>query len=182
MRKSLKTNLTATTLPAKTLFHVVIVYEDAAAATGAMQTWSFLKKQLEPDFELRVSMWKFDLLQNGEMQELAVNDALEANLIIVASHTGTTLPMEIESWVQLWASRKRDDSAALIALLDQSAHAQAKWATFDFLKGAAARAGMQFLPHVRYVQIEPPAPAAQGQRRPFGEATRPARENWGLND
>ena len=173
----------------KSVFRVVIAYDDFAAGKRAMDTCNFLASQFAGEIELRSSMWKFDVLRSTKLSQIAVDDAIDADVIIVANRRDSGLPDEVKSWVNSWVPRKRDPAAALVALLDftgtdtrESVLAQA------FLEGAAATAKIDFLvqeirtagtglPHLTGTSFRewPPAPIDP-------DANRPSPEAWGIND
>jgi hypothetical protein len=100
------------------VFKVVMAYDDFAAGKRAMDTCNFLVFQLGGGIELRSSMWKFDVLRSAKLNQIAVHDAIEADVIIVANARNTGLPEEVKEWINGWVPHKQDQSAALVALLD----------------------------------------------------------------
>ncbi len=129
------------------VFRVVIVYDDFASGKRAMDTCNFLVCQLGGGIELRTSMWKFDVLRTAKLHQIAVEDAIEADVIIVANARNAGLPAEVKRWVDGWAMRKQGQAAALVALLDFTGEDVQESATVHaFLQGAAADAKIDFLP------------------------------------
>jgi hypothetical protein len=173
----------------KTHFRVVMVYDDFTSGKRAMNTCNFLACRLGGGIELRTSMWKFDVLRNAGLRRMAVDDAVEADVIIVANAPRSPLPDEVKGWIEAWVPGKKGGlPAALVALMDftdevagESREAQ------RCLKEAAAAAGIDFLsqeirskgvqlPHLRAQSLLRRSRAARSQ--PNG----PPPEAWGLND
>jgi hypothetical protein len=173
----------------KPVFRVVIAYDDFAAGKRAMDTCNFLVSQFAGEIELKSSMWKFDVLRSTNLNQLAVDDAVEADVIIVANGRESGLPEEVKGWVNTWVPRKHDPAAALVALLDftgddtrESAMAHA------FLEGAAATAKIDFLVQEIRSSGEYMPPLAGSSLRDWPPApidpaaNRPSPEAWGIND
>ncbi len=133
---------------ARAVFRVVVVYEDVAASRRSVETCNFLIEKLGGAAECRTSMWKFDLLDNSKLQEIAAAEAGEADAIIVASAGGSELPAAIRSWFERWIPRRHGRAGALVALIDN----EGGWAAAASPVGVslaqfAARAGLDFIPH-----------------------------------
>lgn len=126
-------------------FNVVIVYEDFAAGKHAKETFDYLVHQLGNDYEFTNQMWKFDVLGNSKMQEMAVKDALMADLIIISTHGIGDLPVEVKSWVDQWGAKKLN-AMALVALVDRppGEDASSSAAVRSYLQNIARRAGIGF--------------------------------------
>jgi hypothetical protein len=140
-------------------FRVVIAYDDFTSGKRAMSTVGFLEQRMARGTELRTSMWKFDVLRSAKLHQMAVEDAVEADVIIVASAQNGGLSEEARSWVNGWVAKKRGQTAALIALLDFTGENMVEPAfAYSFLQGAAARARIDFLPQeIRPTGANPPA-------------------------
>ena len=89
-------------------------------------------------------MWKFEVLGNAKMKEMAVKDAAAADLIIISSHGIGELPVEVKSWIDQWRARK-GNAMALVALVDRPQAESFEQASIRaYLQGVARRAGMDF--------------------------------------
>lgn len=126
-------------------FSVVIVYEDFAAGKHAKETYDYLVHQLGHDFDFSNQMWKFDVLGNSKMNELAVKDAVMADLIIVSTHGTDELPAEVKAWLEHWVATKTN-AMALVYLVDHPniQESPESAATRSYLQDAARRAGIGF--------------------------------------
>src|SRR5262245_17652342 len=95
----------------------LLAYEDITVALQGQEVLRCLATELKPAFELRSGLWKFELLQDPELTEIATAEALEADMIIVATRGDTELPAPVASWIEGWVAEKRGDFGALIAVL-----------------------------------------------------------------
>jgi hypothetical protein len=170
-------------------FRVVIAYDDFTAGKRAMDACNFLGFQLGGGVELQSRMWKFDILRNPRLHEMAVGDAIDADVIIVANAPDAGLPEQVARWVEDWAPRKRGQTAALVALLDFTRKDSRESAqAYALLKGAATSASIDFLPHKIRLPGSALPPLGREPRKkatplkPDAQASRPPPEAWGLND
>lgn len=131
------------------LFNVVIVYEDFAAGKHAKETYDYLVRQLGTQYEFTNQMWKFDVLTNPKMQEMAVKDAVIADLIIISNHGGE-LPAEVRSWIDKWVVQKTN-AMALVALVDRQDNEESSETASvrSYLQGVARLAGIGFFAQPR---------------------------------
>jgi hypothetical protein len=94
-------------------------------------------------------MWKFEMLRNPELAEAAAAEALGANVVIVAAHESSPLPVEFTRWIDSWLPLRGKETAALIALIDGSVRPTASLpSVYGYLQEVAGAAGMDFLPNV----------------------------------
>jgi hypothetical protein len=125
-------------------FRVVTVYEDFRTARQAKQAYEFLAANLTHEWQVTSQMWKFDLLRIPELRELAAEDALQADLIIVSCNGDGELPAEVRAWIEM-SLGSRTDAVALVALLDcPPGQAERAQATQAYLERIAQRAHLEF--------------------------------------
>jgi hypothetical protein len=131
------------------LFEVLVVYEDFVAGRRAGDTCSFLLSQLGDEFEFRSEMWKFEILRNPKLVEIAAAEALEADVIIVASRGTAPLPREVTNWIERWLPLRVERTGALIIAQIEGSMIlkRAATAVYAYLEKVAATAKMDFLPH-----------------------------------
>lgn len=175
-------------------FNVVIAYEDYRAAERAKQAYDFLVANLVHEWRVSSQMWKFEVLGNPELREMAAKDAAQANLIIVSARGEGELPAEVKAWIELWLGCQ-GESVALVALFDCSPeaaeHAQEAQ---GYLEEAASRGRMEFfawpLLQTQGASSEEGVPPAQsrdavGEPLPHLAAVAPRQEpftHWGINE
>jgi len=124
-------------------FNVLIAYEDFETGKHAKKTYDFLVENLGRDCRFTNQMWKFDVLSIPKLREIAVKDALIADIIIVSSH-GDELPGHVIAWIESWLMEARG-SLALVALFEgRNSEAAQMRATREYLAGVAQRGKMEF--------------------------------------
>lgn len=99
-------------------FNVVIAYEDFETGKHAKKTYDFLVDNLGESCQFNNQMWKFDVLSVPKLREIAVRDAINADIIIIAAHGRGELPKEVKAWMELWAANKVR-AIALVGLFDR---------------------------------------------------------------
>jgi hypothetical protein len=97
------------------IFNVVIAYEDFNTGKQAKETYDFLVSDLGHDCRLANQMWKFDVLGIPKLREMATNDALAADIIIISCHGTHDLSMEVTTWINSWI-HGQSNAIALVAL------------------------------------------------------------------
>jgi hypothetical protein len=125
-------------------FRVVIVYENSSNVRQAKQAYDFLVANLTHEWQVTSRMWKFDLLRIPELRELAAEDALLADLIIVSCNGNGELPAHVRTWIEMTLG-SMPDAVALVALLDcPPGQAERAQVTQAYLERVAQRAHMEF--------------------------------------
>jgi hypothetical protein len=131
-------------LESKPAFNVVIAYEDFAAGIHAKETYDYLAGQLGREYQFNNQMWKFDILGNTKMREMAVADAEVADLIIISTHGTGELPAPAKSWIDEWAKHK-GHAMALVNLVDQPSGEAVEPAPLkSYLQDVATKAKIDF--------------------------------------
>src|SRR5260221_11649154 len=139
-----KSDQTKDCLEEKPKFTVLVIYEDFAAGKHAKETYDYLENRLGREFEFKNLMWKFEVLGNPKMKEMAGNDALEADLIIVSTHGIGELPEEVKSWLDLWVEQP-GNAMALVMLVDRPKSVLDDHESIrSSLQAAAEKAGIEF--------------------------------------
>jgi len=144
-----------------------------------MDMYQQLLSRFGREFDFRISIWCFEVLQAPTLLEGSIYDAVTADAIIVATHRREDLPDGIKRWVEAWVPRKRGRKGMLIGLLDSAfEEGELLFGVQEYLETAAASAGIDFL--VR--EIKP----AQRRIPPVSLEDQPgcrlAPEGWGLNE
>src|SRR5437773_11930871 len=86
----------------KPRFNIVVVYEDFVTATRAMAVYDSLVRSLGDHYEFSNSAWKFEILRQASLKQIAAYDALESDVILISAHAESDLPSEVKSWIDLW--------------------------------------------------------------------------------
>lgn len=111
-------------LDSNPVLNVLIVYEDFAAGKYAKNMYDRLAEQLGWSMRSVCQMWKFDVLAVPKLREMAAQDAVEADVIIVSVHGANQLPPAVQDWFELWVSQDYH-AIALVALSAECEHDEA---------------------------------------------------------
>jgi hypothetical protein len=133
---------------ANSVFNVVIAYEDFETGKQAKRTYDFLVKNLGQGCEFSNQMWKFDVLGIPKLREMAVQDAIAADIIIVSSRGGNELPMKVRIWMESWVSQQ-PRALALVALFE--AESNPVQPIRDYLAAIAKQGQMEFFAQPDYL-------------------------------
>jgi hypothetical protein len=120
---------------------VLIAYDHLIARQRAMLTFSHLARDLGDEMEMRLRWWRFDMLESPGWRNSTMNDAVDADLLVISASRKETLPVSLQDWLREWVSRKRGDNAAVVALLGQDNEDSPR---LQFVRRAATDAGLAF--------------------------------------
>jgi hypothetical protein len=123
------------------VFNIVIAYEDFETGKHAKKTCDFLIEHLGGECQLSHQMWKFDVLAVTKLREMAVKDAVQADVIIVSAHGTSELPFEVKTWLESWLMEKTR-AIALVGLFDTEEYLENP--ARSYLAAVAKRAGVEF--------------------------------------
>jgi hypothetical protein len=99
--------------------NVLSVYSTKDDERIAAQVCDSLQKKLGAAFRMAHSEWNAELLRNEKLRELAALEAVDSDIVILATSDGDELSPEIREWLKSWAGvgQRRQLPAALVALL-----------------------------------------------------------------
>lgn len=130
--------------------HGVIVYDDISIAKLAKEKWDFMVNALRHDFQFELRLWKFDALRFPELSDMAVKDAAQAEMIIVATKGVSEFPSEVKGWMEQWLDQKAartDVAGMLVFLCDPPPATIGVFAVsqFAYLQRTARKVSMDFI-------------------------------------
>jgi hypothetical protein len=129
-------------------FDLVIAYEDHATRDRAMLLYDRIAQQLLDDYDFQCAWWKLDHLREPSLMEQAIDDAVQANMIIVSLHAGQAMPKPATDWLSAWAPNKVGNKSAMVALLNAGGEtAQSPHSRQACLHRVARQARMDFFVH-----------------------------------
>src|ERR1043165_8791100 len=131
-------------LEANPSFNVVVVYEDVESGKNAQETCDFLAKHLGSNFQFNSQMWKFDAPSVPQLRELAAEDAVRADLVIISSRGRTDLPVEVKNWIEQWLAEKGNVMALAAIFGSLSRETIQAPAIRAYLADVARRGRMEF--------------------------------------
>ena len=135
----------------KRTFNAVMAYEDANTAERAKEAWDHLvSTSLRGSYDPGLRLWKFEVLRTPEMRDVAVKDAAQADMILIATRGAGELPEGVKAWIDGWLAQKRqvrDNQSTLAALFNALPRTVGipALAQFAYLQRAARRGNMDFL-------------------------------------
>jgi hypothetical protein len=134
-------------LPEKTIeLNVVLAYEDFSTGMHALRTFDhlFLGRHQAPQLNMQ-NVWKFDLLGIKKLREIAVSEAVHADMVIISAHGSGDLPADVKRWIEGWVGERQPGPGAFVILLDDTDRdASGQLAVEAYLEDCAAQAGMDY--------------------------------------
>lgn len=98
-------------------FNVVIVYDAFVSGQRAVQTYHRLMLQHGDVADVNLKTWTFDLLKNSKLNHAAIEDAANAQIIILAADC-EVLPVAVEKWLQGWRLHANKRRGSFVAVLN----------------------------------------------------------------
>jgi hypothetical protein len=120
-----------------------VIYDDFdfAARTAALLERAAIRS--DEAMEWDVKPWRLDLLKPSSLADAALDETLDADLIVVALCKTHLLPDELMAWLEHWAAHRQIGNAALLVLCpEETAGPMSSW---NRLKEFAEWRGLLFL-------------------------------------
>jgi len=166
-----------------------VIYDDFDFAARAAALLERVAVRTDEAMQWNVKPWRLDLLRSSSLADAALDEAADADLIIVALWRTHFLPDELREWLERWAAERQIEDAALMALCPEKIAGPrslgarlkefAEWRGLPFL-------GCLDLPededsihfiHRRWQGKQPVIPAAQ-----WSADQPPTTRHWGINE
>jgi hypothetical protein len=133
---------------------VLVVYSEKFGAEIGSRACRTLKLNLGKQFKVQQSVWNAELFKSAKLRVLAAKEAMEADLVFIATGEGAPLDDDVMAWLELWQKRGRAGGAALVALLKRDSihvphvvaetlHEFAKKAKMDFFCHSEVQKGVR---------------------------------------
>jgi hypothetical protein len=97
--------------------NIVVIHEDAATYWEARGIVKEIQSQMRLMADVEQSFWDFTMLTVPDLQRIALAEAAQAHLIIVAAESGDSLPSHVKLWLGMWCGQNQSEPAALLALI-----------------------------------------------------------------
>jgi hypothetical protein len=98
-------------------------------------------------------LWRWDILKNAGLIDIAVNDAVNARLIILATRGFKDFPADTRTWIELWVPRRRARTGALVLLVEPiNSFTLGSSPQVSYLQSVAQRARMEFFASIANMQ------------------------------
>lgn len=95
---------------------VVIAYDEIPAGKYALRVMAELGRRLSRNITCHLSTWSFVRLGEQAWAEVAIGDALRADILIIATYGTNPLPATVRAWTEAAIHRKRGSTATVVAL------------------------------------------------------------------
>lgn len=96
---------------------LLVVYSERFGAKIGSKACRGLRARVGDQFEVSQSVWNAELFKSPKLRVLAAGEAMEADIVFIATAEGAPLETEMVEWLELWEKRGRSGGAALVALL-----------------------------------------------------------------
>ncbi len=97
--------------PSPASLSVVVAYDDVYSGIEAKDIGDLLARQLAPACEIKISLWGLAALQFPELEQMAAEEAKEADLLIVAVNGGECLRPRVKICFSQCHTERRPMSA-----------------------------------------------------------------------
>jgi hypothetical protein len=133
---------------------VVVVYQDPLTRYWAAELWGRVGRLIASGGIKRKS-WRLSELTNAFAFAEAVQEAAEADVLVIAVRDTGDMPMLLHAWNNGWMPRRAGRAGALVALIGVPARPDAlSGRAHEYLQAIARQAGLDFLPRERRLPEE----------------------------
>ena len=131
----------------KPMLRIVILYAGFDAFARAQGKLQRLITEANTGFDVETSSWEFDELRAfPQLRDRATEEVLAADIVIVSTFAATELPLEIWTWIESWAPRKKGRSHTLVVLVGRRRLSSAPPPLLEaYFRQIAEIGGMEFL-------------------------------------
>jgi hypothetical protein len=127
---------------------VLLMYEDLSTGLRARRLLDGVVTSLNLEVDFQANLWRFDLLGEPALLELAADEAAKADIVFVSAHGQHDLPAAIHLWFKQWLARKGSEPCALAVVLDPSTNdAPARNRMLEALGAVGGPAGVEVFVH-----------------------------------
>jgi hypothetical protein len=127
---------------------VLLMYEDLSTGLRARRLLDEVVTSLNLEVDFQANLWRFDLLGEPALLELAADEAAKADIVFVSAHGQHDLPAAIHLWFKQWLARKGREPCALAVVLDPSTkEAPARNRILEALGAVGGPAGVEVFVH-----------------------------------
>lgn len=124
---------------------VVIAYNNRTAGFRAMRMMGDLGRSNGNDGDFHPILWPFELLADEDWGQLAADDALRADVLIIATSCENPLPAAVGRWAESTIRRKQGTAAVVVVLFGSEEHPDGRDSSrLKVIQTAARGAGIEF--------------------------------------
>jgi hypothetical protein len=122
----------------------LVIYDSVPLAAKANAILQHATHRADATMYWSIRPWRVDVLRLPPEADEALTEAMDAHLILLASHRAQSLPSWLHGWLEQWAACRKIKNAALAVISDQSDGTLLISATNELLQ-FAARHGLEFI-------------------------------------
>jgi hypothetical protein len=127
---------------------VLLMYEDLSTGLRARRLLHEVMNSLNLEVDFQANLWRFDLLGEPALLELAADEAAKADIVFVSAHGQHDLPAAIHLWFNRWLARKGSEPCALAVVLDPNTrNAPARNRMLEAMGTVGGPAGVEVFVH-----------------------------------
>ncbi len=124
--------------------NAVILYDEMGLAAESNAMLAAIASRADGAVRWMVKPWRLDLLILPAIADMALADAADAHLIVLALRQETSLPPWLLDWLRQWAERRHVNEAAL-AVWDKTNRERLSASSVGELLALARRHGLVFI-------------------------------------
>ena len=160
--------------------HLVILHDGPRALKEADRVVRGLFSKVN-ELDIHRDEFSFCEVTHPQLLTESVELATDCDLFVFASQDGTTLPVEIVSWLKLWLNRRPQKETALVSLIGSTKSNLLIPPIDRYLRYLAERHQLAFFSSIFSVEEQT---SAELTITTFQRSVRynPCPEGWGLND
>ncbi len=124
---------------------VLLVFDELAMGLAGMRLFHGVTAKLQGIIDTRLSLWKLSVLRVEELRTAALDDAAQADLVVLALRDAAGLAHLGQTWVADWLERRAGQPGALVLYADGPAAAPDRFTELrDYFSIVARLARMDF--------------------------------------
>jgi hypothetical protein len=169
-----------------------VIYDDFDFAARAAALLERAAIRADEVMKWDVKPWRFDILKESSLANTALDETVDADLIVVASCGTHLLPDEVMEWLEHWAARRHLRDVAVMALcpeenagpmsLGERLKQFAEWHGLPFLDCRILRDNGDTTSFVHRLWWQKQAPQPVESTLEFFGGTSRSPRHWGINE
>jgi hypothetical protein len=134
---------------------VVVAYDDLGSGQRAMRVLGNVAAALGDAIEFEPMPWSFELLADVDWRKVAASEAVNADIVIIASSSSRPLPPEVGRWTKAAIQQKQGTATAVVALFGPEGNPDGAGSPrLEFIQNATREAGLVFFAPARRQEFE----------------------------
>jgi hypothetical protein len=144
---------------------MLVVYEDRASRDVAVSFCDELIRTFWSKCSFDVDWCSLEAIVENPSSRQAITRAVDADLIVFAINPGGPVPQQLKEWTEAWIRKRATREGAIVGLLDPSKNQCSGLNRYTWLRGAALRAGLNYLTQApTELELIPESPVPYNER------------------